>query len=359
MNKRVYVIAEAGVNHNGSLELAKRLIDEAANAGADAVKFQTFKAERLVSRYAEKADYQKKLTGEQESQFDMIRKLELSKDDHGQLIRHCRERGIEFLSTPFDDVSLELLVRQYGLRKIKISSGDLTNLPLLLKAASMDCQVILSTGMATLGEIEAALGALAFGYLRPGERPSLQAFLRAYSLPEGQELLKQNVTLLHCTTEYPTPYQDVHLNKMVTLSRAFELPVGYSDHTLGTEVPVAAVALGACVIEKHFTLDKNMEGPDHQASLEPQELAAMIEQIRHLELALGSGRKCPAASELKNMTPVRKSIVAARDIWKGETFDETNLTIKRPGNGLPPSLYWDMLGRTARRAYQKDELIEW
>lgn len=359
MSRHVQVIAEAGVNHNGSLELAKRLIEAAADAGADAVKFQTFKAERLVTRFADKAEYQKKRTGDRESQFEMLRKLELSESGHEELIRHCRKRQIEFLSTPFDEASLDLLVGKFGLRKIKISSGDLTNLPLLLKAASLDCRVFLSTGMATLGEIEAALGALAFGYLGWREKPSLRAFLRAYGSAEAQAKLKENVILLHCTTEYPAPYPDVHLNKMVTLARAFDLPVGYSDHTLGTEVAVAAVALGACVIEKHFTLDKTMEGPDHRASLEPDELAGMIRQIRNVEQALGSGRKSPVPSEEKNMDVARKSIVAARDIREGETFDETNLTIKRPGSGLPPSMYWDLLGRTARRSYQKDELIEW
>ncbi|WP_219834389.1 N-acetylneuraminate synthase [Paenibacillus sp. R14(2021)] len=360
MTGATYIIAEAGVNHNGSIELAKRLVEEAAKAGANAVKFQTFQAAKLVSSRAEKAEYQKRLTDSQESQLEMIRRLELSLDDHVELIECCRLHNIDFLSTPFDDASLVLLTERLRLPRLKFSSGDLSNLPLLLKAAQTGCELIVSTGMATLGEVEEALSVIAFGLVSDENiKPSLSAFRSIYASEEGQQALRNKVTLLHCTTEYPTPYEDVHLNRMLTLEQAFGLPAGYSDHTLGTEVSVAAVALGAKMIEKHFTLDKTMEGPDHQASLEPQEIQALIKQIRHTEAALGTRVKYPAASELKNMTPARKSIVASRSIQPGEAFDETNLTLKRPGNGLSPSIYWEILGRKANRSYEQDELIEW
>ncbi|WP_373230799.1 N-acetylneuraminate synthase [Cohnella sp.] len=360
MSSTVFIIAEAGVNHNGSLNLALKLVEKAAEAGADAVKFQTFKADKLVSQHAEKAEYQKKLTDRNESQLEMIRRLELSVADHQAIISYCQEKGIEFLSTPFDEDSFRLLVHEFGLRKLKFSSGDLTNLPLLLAAARSGCKLILSTGMATLGEVEEALGAVAFGYTASrNEQPSLPLFHNAYSSVAGQEAIKANVNLLHCTTEYPTPYDDVHLNKMTTMKQAFGLRTGYSDHTLGCEVSAAAVALGATVIEKHFTLDKTMEGPDHQASLEPHELVEFVRQVRNVERALGSHVKMPAASEIQNMVPARKSIVASQSIQAGEILDETNLTCKRPGTGLPPSMYWVLLGRTAQRSYEIDELIEW
>ncbi|MFB9276299.1 N-acetylneuraminate synthase [Cohnella cellulosilytica] len=360
MKPSTYIIAEAGVNHNGSLAIAKQLVAEAARVGANAVKFQTFQANKLVSNSAEKAEYQKRLTDAEESQQDMIRRLELSLNDHCALIECCREHQIDFLSTPFDDESLALLTDTLKLNRLKLSSGDLTNLPFLLKAARTECELIVSTGMATIGEVEEALSVIAFGLVTDrAAKPSLMAFKSAYSSEEGQTALQDKVMLLHCTTEYPTPYEDVHLNRMKTLEQAFTLPVGYSDHTLGSEVSVAAVALGAVIIEKHFTLDKTMEGPDHQASLEPHEIQEMIKQIRHIEIAFGTSVKYPAVSELKNRVPARKSIVASRDIQQGETFDETNLTLKRPGNGLPPSMYWSLLGLKASRSYAEDELIEW
>ena len=359
MNKTI-IIAEAGVNHNGSLQLALKLIEAAAAAGADAVKFQTFQADQLVSSSAGKAEYQKKLTNATESQYEMLRRLQLSLDDHFQLVQHCRKHGISFMSTPFDELSLRFLTDELGLDLLKFSSGDLTNLPLILKAARKGCKVILSTGMATLVDVELALATLAFGYIARGDvKPSEQAFRQAYCSSEGQQELTEKVTILHCTTDYPTAYDDVHLNKMITLRRTFQLPTGYSDHTMGTEIPVAAVALGASVIEKHFTLDRSMEGPDHQSSIEPSELAHLVQQIRHVEDAFGIPNKIPAISELKNMEPSRKSIVAAKDIEVGETFEEMNMTVKRPGNGLPPSMFWSMIGRKANRAYKKDELIEW
>ncbi|RIX47310.1 N-acetylneuraminate synthase [Paenibacillus nanensis] len=354
---KTFIIAEAGVNHNGSLDLAKKLVRAAVEAGADAIKFQTFQAGQLVSRHAAKADYQKETTEAAESQLEMLKGLELSHHDHVALIEECRSAGITFLSTPFDMPSLRLLAETFNLKTLKISSGDLTNLPLLYYAGRSGANIILSTGMSTLGEIEDALGALAFSYLDSGEAPSLTAFRQAYCLPAGQAVLQEKVTLLHCTTEYPAPYEEVHLNKMLTLRQAFGLKTGYSDHTVGTEIPIAAVTLGAQLIEKHFTLDKTMIGPDHKASMEPGELSAMIQQIRNVERAMGNSVKIPTASEFRNVSPARKSIVAAKPIAKGETFSEENLTVKRPGHGLSPGVYWDLLGKKAERDYDSDDLI--
>ncbi|GGG84531.1 N-acetylneuraminate synthase [Paenibacillus radicis (ex Gao et al. 2016)] len=354
---RTYIIAEAGVNHNGSLELAKKMVREAAAAGADAIKFQTFQAEKLVSKHAAKADYQKETTGRNESQLDMIRKLELSEEDHSQIILECERAGITFLSTPFDTSSLRLLTYTYNMQTLKISSGDITNLPLLYEAGKSGADIILSTGICTLGDIEEALGALAYAYTVADDIPSANSFRHAYFSDEGQAVLKRKVTLLHCTTDYPTAYTDVHLNKMLTLKQAFGLKTGYSDHTLGTEIPVAAVTLGAAVIEKHFTLDQSMEGPDHKASMEPEELTAMIRQIRNVEQALGIAVKIPVSSELGNAKAARKSVVAAVEIKKGELLTEANLTIKRPGNGLAPSAFWELLGKISDRDYLPDDLI--
>lgn len=353
---RTYIIAEAGVNHNGSLDIAKKLIDVAADAGADAVKFQTFKADKLVSRSATKAEYQIRTTDAEESQHEMIRKLELDEDAHKILIEHCKTCGIEFLSTPFDLDSLELLTGCFDISCIKIPSGDITNGPLLLKAAQTGKPIILSTGMSTLGEIEEALGVMAFGYLSK-IGPSIAAFRTAYFSSQGQSILKDKVTLLHCTTEYPAPVEDVNLKAMDTLISAFGLPVGYSDHTEGIAVPIAAVARGAVVIEKHFTLDCTLPGPDHKASLEPTELKQMVAAIRIVEQALGNGRKCPAPSELKNMCVARKSLVAGCPVTVGDTFTSENLAIKRPGNGLSPMQYWDLLTRKAGRNYYADEAV--
>jgi N-acetylneuraminate synthase len=358
MNSRTYIIAEAGVNHNGSLDLAKRLIEVAAEAGADAVKFQTFKADKLVSRAAPKAEYQIKHTDASESQYEMIQKLELDEAAHTVLVLHCKSKGIEFLSTPFDLESLEMLIRKSDLSRIKISSGDITNAPLLLEAARTGKPVILSTGMSTLGEIEMALGVLAFGYTVRDEPPSLEAFDKAYSSAIGRKAVQEKVTLLHCTTEYPAPFTEINLRAMATLRQAFDLPVGYSDHTQGIAIPVAAVALGAVIIEKHFTLDKNLSGPDHKASLEPDELKQMVRSIREVELALGSSLKQPAASELKNRLIARKSLVAIRDICKGEAFTQDNLATKRPGGGISPIRYWEWLGRNADRDYQQDDKVK-
>lgn len=353
---RTYIIAEAGVNHNGSLDLAKQLIDAAVAAGADAVKFQTFKTEKLVAKSAPKAEYQKETTGAQESQFEMIKKLELDEEAHRVLIEHCGRRGIQFLSTPFDLDSVDLLAGTFDLPRLKAPSGEITNAPLLLKMARTGKPIILSTGMSTLGEVETALGVLAYGYLK-GEAPSVKAFQTAYASEAGQRVLQENVTLLHCTTEYPTPYGDVNLRAMDAMGQAFQLPVGYSDHTQGIAVPIGAVARGAVLIEKHFTLDRTLPGPDHQASLEPHELKAMVDSIRQIEAALGLAVKVPVASELKNKPVARKSLIAAKPIAKGEIFSEENVAVKRPGTGKSPILFWDVLGQRAEREYEEEDLI--
>lgn len=355
--RRIYIIAEAGVNHNGSLDLAKKLIEAAVEAGADAVKFQTFKAERLVSRTAPKAEYQQNATGSSETQFEMIKKLELDEDAHRVLIAHCKAHGIEFLSTPFDLESVDLLAKTFDISCLKIPSGEITNGPLLLKAAGTGKKIILSTGMSDIEEIKEALGVLAFGYISPDGKPSVAAFKEAYSSKAGLEVLKEKVTLLHCTTEYPTPFEDVNLSAMETLRTEFGLSVGYSDHTVGITVPIAAAALGAAVIEKHFTTDRNLPGPDHKASLEPTELKEMVRSIRETEAALGSPVKRPAPSEIKNRNIARKSIVASRPIGRGEVFSLDNLAVKRPGSGVSPINFWEYLGKKADRDYGEDEVI--
>jgi N-acetylneuraminate synthase len=353
----VYIIAEAGVNHNGSLERALELVDVAAEAGADAVKFQTFKSEAVISRHAVKAEYQTRNTGDSESQLEMVKKLELDVAAHERLVRQCRARGIEFLSTPFDLLSAEMLVKRLGVHRIKIASGEITDAPLLLKIAETGLPVILSTGMSTLGDIEQALAVFAFGLIRSPCPPSIAAFGQAFRDAEGQRQLQQKVVLLHCTTEYPTSLTDVNLRAMDTLAAAFGLPVGLSDHTIGYSVSVAAAARGACVIEKHFTLDRTLAGPDHKASLEPPELAAMVKVIRDVELAMGSPRKFVASSEAKNQVIARKSLVATTPIREGEPFTAENLTSKRPGTGISPMKYWDLLGKVANKNYKQDELI--
>lgn len=353
---RTYIIAEAGVNHNGDPELAARLVRVAAEAGADAVKFQTFKSEQLVSRHALKAAYQERTTGSCESQLEMIRRLELDHAAHAMLLELCRELGIDFLSTPFDSDSLAFLADELKLSRLKLSSGEITNAPLLLEAARTGLPVILSTGMSTLGEVEDALGVLAYGYLGGGE-PGAENFRSAYCSAEGKRMLLQKVSLLHCTTEYPAPLDEVNLRAMDTLRDAFGLPVGFSDHTPGIHVPVAAVARQAEIMEKHFTLDRTLPGPDHAASLEPQELKEMVRAIRQVELALGSPVKGPSASEVKNMAVARKSLVALRPVAQGELFSAENLTTKRPGSGISPMRFWDYLGQPAQRPLEADDLL--
>lgn len=327
----IYIIAEAGVNHNGSFELACKLVDAAKEAGVDCIKFQTFKSANLVSHTAPKADYQKKTTGDS-SQQDMLKKLELSYDEFLRLKDYCDSKEICFLSTPFDFDSIDFL-NTIDMPFWKVPSGEVTNLPYLLAIAKTGKPVVMSTGMCEMDEIRAAV-----------------------------DVLEQNgtpeVTLLHCNTEYPTPFEDVNLRAMLTMKEAFGLKVGYSDHTKGIEVPVAAAALGAEVIEKHFTLDRTMEGPDHKASLEPDELTAMVSSIRHIEKALGSGEKTPSPSETKNRPVARKSIVARTEIKAGETFTEENITVKRPGSGISPMKWFEILGTKAVRDFAPDEMIE-
>ena len=333
---RVLIIAEAGVNHNGSLENAFKLIDAAVDAGVDYVKFQTFKSENLVAQSAKKADYQIQNTGNStDSQYEMLKKLELSHENHELLIDYCKQKNIKFFSTAFDLDSLEYL-KEIGLDLVKIPSGEITNLPYLRKAAELFNKVILSTGMCTMEDIEDAIN----------------IFL-------AENISKENITILHCNTEYPTPMNDVNLKAMLSIQKEFGTDIGYSDHTLGIEVPVAAVALGASVIEKHFTLDNTMEGPDHAASLEPHQLKEMVQAIRNIEQAIsGDGIKKPSKSEMKNIEIARKSIVAAVSISKGEIFTEHNLTVKRPGTGISPMKWDKVVGKVASRDYLTDDLIQ-
>ena len=328
------VIAEAGVNHNGDMQLAKQLIDAAAKVGADVVKFQTFQADQLATNKAPKASYQQQTTGKTENQQVMLQRLELSFDQHQQLISHCRNSGIEFLSTAFDDPSIDL-VNKLNFKRFKIPSGEITNLPYLRRVGGLGKPLILSTGMANLGEIEAALAVL-----------------------ETAGTNRAQITVLHCTTEYPAPMAEVNLRAMQTIGKAFGVAVGYSDHTAGIEVPISAVALGATVIEKHITLDQNLPGPDHKASLEPKEFAAMVLAIRNIELALGDGIKRATASEAVSLQVVRKSLVASRAISIGEQFSATNIIAKRPGTGISPMRWDELIGRPSARTFAPDELIE-
>lgn len=327
----IRIIAEAGVNHNGSVPLAKEMIRRAADCGADVIKFQTFEPKALVTRSARKAAYQEQATGGSEGQLAMLQKLQLPREAYPELIEECGKCGIEFLSTPFDLSSIRLL-EELKIKCWKVPSGEITNLPYLEAVAQTGKPIILSTGMAELCEVERALE-----ILRTGGAP---------------------ITLLHCTTEYPAPFEEVNLRAMRTLHEYFSLPVGYSDHTKGIEIPIAAAALGAVILEKHFTLDQTMPGPDHRASLEPKGLQAMVKAVRHIGAALGNGDKQPMPSEVKNRQAARKSIVAARPIAAGEPFTEQNLTVKRPGTGLSPMRWHEILGKTAKRSFEEDELIE-
>ena len=330
---KVFIIAEAGVNHNGSLKTAKKMVDAAVKAGCDAVKFQTFKAGRLACTGTPKAAYQKRSTGRSGSQYDMLKELELSPEAHKILKDYCGKKGIEFISTPYDTESVSFLGK-LGVETIKIASGEITNYPYLRKVGGLDKRVILSTGMSDIGEVKQAVKVLT-----------------------GSGTKKGRITVLQCNNEYPTPFRDANILAMLTLGKALKLNAGYSDHTPGIEVPIAAVALGATVIEKHFTLNRKMKGPDHKASLEPGELAAMVKAIRNIEKALGDGKKRPSPSEIKNMAVVRKSIVAARRITKGEMFTLENLTVKRPGKGMSPMEWNKVIGRKAKRNFKQDELI--
>ena len=330
--KRTLIIAEAGVNHNGDINIAKKLVDAAADAGVDYVKFQTFKADKLVNKDAKQADYQIENTGVVESQYQMLKRLELTDENHHTLIDYCDKKGVKFLSTAFDFESIEFLKDKLDF--YKIPSGEITNLPYLIKVAKLKLPIVMSTGMANMQEVKEAL-----------------AVLIAHGIN------KKDVTILHCNTEYPTPMKDVNLLAMKTIEKELGVKIGYSDHTLGIEIPISAVTLGATVIEKHFTIDKTMEGPDHKASLEPNELKAMVIGIRAIELAMGNGIKTPSESEQKNIKIARKSIVALTDIKEGELFNESNITVKRPGNGISPMKWNEVLGSRASRNYKADELL--
>lgn len=354
---KTYIIAEAGVNHNGSMKMAKELIDIAVEANADAVKFQTFKSENLVSKRAPKAEYQQRLTGIVESQYQMLRKLELTEADHRDLINYSHRKGIEFLSTPFDFDSVDLLTKTFNISKVKIASGEITNAPLILHIARTGKPVILSTGMSSIEEVELALSVLAFGYISPKKDPTVSELKRIYLSEEGQQSIKEKVTLLHCTTDYPTQFSEVNLQAMDTLKNTFNIPTGISDHSIGISVPLAAVARGASIVEKHFTIDKTLPGPDHQASLVPSELRKMVKAIREVELALGSPIKQATSSEIKNQKVARKSLVAKQNIRIGERFTEENLAVKRPGEGISPIHYWEWIGKIADKSYEQDDLI--
>ena len=354
------IIAEAGVNHNGDEKLAHKLIEVAYESGADIVKFQTFKAKNIVTEQAPQAKYQIENTGVKETQFEMLSRLELSFEAHIRLIDHCNQLGIEFLSTAFDEESLDFLVNTLHLKTLKIPSGELTNAPLVLSHARTGCSIILSTGMATLAEIEKTLGVIAFGFLNPifNNNPTEQDFETAYASHEGQNILQEKVTILHCTSEYPAPLEEVNLLAMKTMQSTFKLKSGYSDHTDSITIPIAAAALGAKILEKHFTLDKKMEGPDHKASLDPNELKAMVTQIRQIEIALGNGIKYPQPSEIKNKEIARKSIILKQPLNAGSIITKEHITIKRPGTGMSPYQFWSVIGTVSRHDYSIEDLLD-
>ncbi len=356
---KTLIIAEAGVNHNGSEELAFKLVDVAKASGVDIIKFQTFVTDSLVTENAEQAHYQQENMGIDQSQYQMLKKLELSFASHKAIKNYCDKQGVEYLSTAFDSESLAFLVDELKLTRLKIPSGELTNTPFVLEHALTGCDIILSTGMAELEEVEFALSVIAFGYLNQNNniQPNTAEFKKAYVSKEGQRYLKEKVVVLHCTTEYPAPFNEVNLNAMKLMHDEFNLPIGYSDHTAGTVVATAAVAKGATIIEKHFTLNQQMKGPDHKASIEPNELAQMVKDIRSVELALGQAVKKPTPSEQKNKAVARKSIVARGRIKKGQILSASNLAILRPGSGISPTQYYDILGSSAVKDFDEDELI--
>ncbi len=357
----VFFIAEAGVNHNGSADLAEQMVDTAADAGADAVKFQTAIPEEVVSIHAPKAEYQKATTGEEDSQLEMVRRLHFSSDRlavHRRLVERAQRRRIQFLSSPFDIPSLRFLVDEIGLTTIKLASGEVTNGPLLLAAARCGSKLILSTGMATEGEVEIALGVLAFGYVGGAAKPSLAAFAEAFASREGQAALREKITLLHCVSSYPAPVESINLRAMDRLAQRFGLSTGFSDHSMGTVLAIAAAARGATMLEKHFTIDRTMPGPDHAASLEPDELTQLVAAVREVAAALGNGVKAPHACEAGVAQVARRSLVARRAMRAGEIFDETNLTAKRPATGVSPMRYWEILGTPASRDFEQDEILQ-
>ena len=355
-DQSVFIIAEAGINHNGDPDRAMQMVDVAAEAGADAIKFQTFDAQALVTSSADKALYQQAATGSADSQQQMLARLQLDNETHRRLKRRAEEHGLLFMSTAFDSPSLAFLINELNLPLLKIPSGEITNGPLLLEYAKANRNLVLSTGMSTLEEVKIALSVLAFGLIGV-QPPSRNAFDRALDSKEGQDALRARLTLLHCTTQYPAPITSVNLNALTSLKEVFGLRVGYSDHTSGIVVACAAVALGARVIEKHFTLDKTLSGPDHTASLEPQELRQMIENVRMVERSLGDGNKIPDAVEAENLPVARKSLVAARAIKRGDLLSSDNVTVKRPGTGRSPMEYWDIIGCKSDKTYELDEFL--
>lgn len=359
MNK-VSIIAEIGVNHNGSEDLAKKLVDSAKNAGADIVKFQTFIASNLVTQDAKKAKYQERISASGDSQFSMLNALELSFNSFKNIARYCENVGIKFMSTAFDKECLDFLVDEIQVNVLKIPSGEITNAPLILEHAKKGLDIFLSTGMASMEEIEDALGVIAYGYMNQGKSNknlSKENFSNAIKSKAGKRLIKEKVTIFHCTTEYPAPVDEINLNALTQISNTFNTKIGYSDHSKGILIPVSAVAMGALVIEKHFTLDNSMDGPDHFASLEPEEFKEMVDGIRDCEKYMGDGIKKATKSEVQNKLASRKSLVAGRDITSGELFTKDNIDIKRPGGGISPMFFWKILGTNSDRDYSKDELI--
>ena len=355
---KTYIIAEAGVNHNGSLKMAKQLVDVAKRAKADAVKFQTFKSENLVTRTAKQAAYQVDNLGETTSQFEMLKKLELTYEEFIELKEYCDSQHIEFLSTPFEFESVDFLLDDIGMSKVKIPSGELTNSPFIHYIATKGKPIILSTGMATMDDIHEALSFIAYGLAFQDKSVELNQVNAFYQTEEAKLLLNKYVTLLHCTSEYPAPLETINLSAMNEMKKEFQLSIGFSDHSEGIAIPIAAVAIGAMVIEKHFTLDCNLPGPDHLASLEPKVLEEMVAGIRAVEQSLGTGKKVPTQVELENRKVARKSIVAKVPIVVGEMITENHLTIKRPGYGMPPTSYWSLIGKIAEKSYELDEFID-
>ena len=353
---KTFLIAEAGVNHNGSIELAKKLIDAAVMAGADAVKFQSFVASSIVTAGASKAEYQITNTGSKESQLEMLKKLELSHSQQRELHQYCQRSGIQFLSTPFDTASLNFLTADLGLETIKVGSGELTNAPFLFEVARLAKNIILSTGMSTIDEVTDALGVIAF-VMTDSKNPSVSSFKSALASSEGRKAVTSKVTLLHCTTDYPTVPSDVNLQALSTLREKFDCQVGFSDHSVGIHLAVAAVAMGATVIEKHLTIDRDLPGPDHKASLEPNEFKNLVDQVRNLENAFGDGIKRPTEVELKNKKIARRSLVALKAIKTGDVFTSENISIKRPGTGRSPFEYWSLLGTKATSDIAENEVI--
>jgi len=351
------IIAEAGVNHNGDLSKALKLVKIAAKAGADVIKFQTFNSESLVTKLAPKANYQIKETDHNESQLEMLKKLELSSSDYLAILELCKKEKIQFMSTAFDNDSLDFLIKQLDIRTLKVPSGEITNGPFLLKHALTKKNIILSTGMSSISEIEDALSVIAFGYLSK-KKPTKKLIKSAYDSSEGQDILAKKIVLLHCTTQYPVPVNDINLNAITTMKEYFNLKVGFSDHSLGINTAANAVVLGAEVIEKHFTIDRELPGPDHKASLEPEEFSKMVDLVRETEISLGDGIKEPRPSEIENRLIARKSIVARNNIKKGAIINKSNIDFKRPGTGKSPMEYWDILNKKSSKDYEKDELIE-